>query len=56
MLLTINKTPDIFSNMNTIEIELDDGTVARWVVPANKADEVYLAIEAILGQPDTTKL
>jgi len=40
---------------NTIEIELEDGTIARWVIPADRVDEVYLAIEDVIGEPDTIK-
>jgi len=40
---------------NTIEIELSDGTIARWVIPEDKVDAVTDAIEKILGEPDTIK-
>lgn len=42
--------------MNTIELELEDGTIARWIVPEDKIDEVNKAIEAILGAPETIAL
>lgn len=39
--------------MNTIEITLQDGSIARWVIPDNKVDEVTNAIENVIGEPDT---
>jgi hypothetical protein len=41
--------------MNTIEIELEDGTISRWEVSEDKIDEVTDALERIIGQPDTIK-
>ena len=38
---------------NTINLELKDGTSARWNVPEEKVDELSNAIERVLGQPNT---
>jgi hypothetical protein len=43
-------------NTNTIEIELADGTIARWVIPEDSVDDVTFALEMLLGPADTVKL
>ncbi len=39
-----------------IEVNLSDGTVARWVAEDPLIDKAVAAIEKILGPPTTTKL
>lgn len=41
---------------NTLQLDLSDGTSARWVIPEDKVDDITKAIESVIGQPDTTKL
>jgi hypothetical protein len=42
--------------MNTLELQLADGTTARWVVPEDKIDLITIVIESTIGKPETTKL
>lgn len=40
--------------MNYVEITMSDGTVARWAIESDdKTDAVAVAIEEIVGKPDT---
>ena len=41
-------------NVVYVEVTYEDGTVARWVIPAD--DERIERIEAVLGNPDTLAL
>src|SRR5688500_1912741 len=42
--------------MNTIEIEMSDGSISTWFVPSDElADEVATLIEARIGPPDSIK-
>lgn len=38
--------------MNTLEIQLDDGTMAVWRINDGQVDDIVSLIEELLGKPD----
>lgn len=39
-----------------VEVELEDGTVARWFIPEKRLNDILDCLTARLGEPETIRL